>query len=309
MPVRQGLAGVYRMVADGCAEVVFRAPWVEPAFVRISRTMWNVPAIGRFVRSIAYRLAARLFASGRGYRELVLGGVPLRLDVGEWTTSGFYFANVLYEPATVRYLAEHLTPGAVFVDVGANSGYFTMIAAGLVGPQGHVVAFEPNPSVRERLERNIERNGFRDRVRVSGCALSDRSAEHAQLFVPAHDGFSTLVPTLTHAHEYLEGAPAIDVHTRRFDDWIATAELDTVSLMKVDVEGAELQVLAGMAGSLASGRIERLVLETAWASRAHQQLVQRGYVPERLESVGPVDNIAYTRTSSRTVLDRHAVRL
>ena len=98
-------------------------------------------------------MADRLSAKGIGTRDVVLGGVPLRLDVGEWTTTGYYFANVPYEPATVRYLASHLAAGDVFVDVGANSGYFTMIAAGLVGSSGRVVAFEPNPEVRGRLSR------------------------------------------------------------------------------------------------------------------------------------------------------------
>jgi FkbM family methyltransferase len=295
VPDQHPLADLYRQAAEGCAEAVFRTPWIEPAFVRASRTLWNVPAVGRFCRSVAYRLADRLFDSGAGYRDLALAGVPLRLDVGEWTTSGLYFANIPYEPATVGYLAQHLGPGKVFADVGANSGYFTLIASGLVGPHGRVAAFEPNPAVRERLERNIERNGFSDRVAVSACALSARSDERAQLFVPAHDGFATLVPTETHAHGYLQGAPAIDVRTRTFDDWIATAGIEVVSLMKIDVEGAEAQVLAGMSAALAAGRIERIVLETAWDGPAHRQLVDHGYVPARLESVGPVDNIAYTR--------------
>ena len=292
-------AGVYRLAATGCAEALFRAPWTEPAFVRVSRRLWRAPGAGRFIRSIAYRLADRLFATGRGVRDLVLAGVPLRLDVGDWTTIEYYFANKPYEPATLKYLVDQLRPGAVVVDVGANSGYFTLLAAGLVGAQGCVIAFEPNPSVRERLERNIDRNAFRDRVWVSPCALSDRSEDHVRLFVPEHDGFATLVPTLTHAHSYLAGAPSIDVRTRTFDDWLASSGLEAVSLVKIDVEGAEGRVLAGMNASLAAGRVERLVLETAWDSPAHSTLVTHGYVPVRLESVGPVDNIAYTaRTAS-----------
>jgi FkbM family methyltransferase len=286
--------GVYRLAAAGCAEAVFRVPWTEPAFVHLSRRLWRVPGAGRFIRSIAYRLADRLFVTGCGVRDVALQGVPLLLDVGDWTTSGYYFANEPYEPATMKYLAQHLVPGGTFIDVGANSGYFTLLAAGLVGSRGQVIAFEPNPTVRQRLERNIDRNGFRDRVRVSPCALSDRSEDNAQLFVPEHDGFATLVPTLTHASSYLLGAPSIDIRTRTFDDWFVSSGLEVVSLVKIDVEGAEARVLAGMTSSLAAGRVERIVLETAWDSPAHATLVGHGYVPARLESVGPVDNIAYT---------------
>jgi FkbM family methyltransferase len=288
------LGGVYRSAAEGCAEALYRAPWTEAAFVHLSRRWWNVPAVGRFMRSVSYRLAERLFDSGCGIREIVLGGVPLHLDVGEWTTTGHYFANVTYEPATVRYLQTHLAEGDVFVDVGANSGYFTLIAAGLVGPRGRVVAFEPNPAVRERLELNVARNGFQDRADIATCALSDQTAVDVPLFVPEHDGFATLVPTLAPAASYVSSAGAIRIRTCPFDDWLAATAIDTVALMKIDVEGAEAQVLAGMRASLAAGRIRRLVLETAWEGPSHQQLVACGFTPECLESVGPLDNIAYT---------------
>lgn len=287
------LGPLYRLAAQGCAAVIARAAWLEPLFVCASRRWWHRPAVGRFVRSVAYRLATRLFETERGIRTLPIGGTSLRVDVGEWTTSGLYFANVPYEPATVQYLVDHLEAGDVFVDVGANSGYFTLLAAARVGRGGRVVAFEPNPSVRLRLERGIERNGFGDRVAVEACALSERSADRVSLYVPEHDGFATLSPDQTHAPSHLARATRVDVRARTFDDWIAAADIDQVTLMKIDVEGAEAQVLAGMREALASGRILRLVLETAWESAAHRVLATHGYVPTRLESVGPVDNIAF----------------
>lgn len=288
------LGGFYRMAADGCAAALYRARWAESVFVRISRHGWNVPAAGRFIRSVAHRLAKRLFDTGRGVRTVTIAGVPLRLDVGEWTTVGQYFANEVYEPVTVDCLTTHLRAGDVFVDVGANSGYFAVLASALVGPTGRVVAFEPNPVVRRRLEQNIDRNGGRDRVAIEACALSDRTADSVRLYVPAHDGFATLVPDQTHASSYLSGASSIDVRTTTFDDWYAASRLCPISLMKIDVEGAEPQVLSGMTRTLAAGRIARIILETAWDGDAHRQLVRHGYTPERLESVGPVDNIAYT---------------
>jgi FkbM family methyltransferase len=287
------LGAAYRAAADGCAAALYHARWAEPLFVRISRRCWSVPAGGRLVRSVAYRLADRLFTNGTGVREVVLGGVPLRVDVGDWTTSGYYFANVPYEPETVRYLTTHLGAGDVFVDAGANSGYFTLIAAGLVGAGGRVLAFEPNPAVRRRLEQNVGRNGFHGRVEIAGCALSDRNAERVPLFIPEHDGFATLAPDRTHASSYVAGSSAIEVTTRTFDDWLAASSIGTVAMMKIDVEGAEMSVLAGMRTSLAAGRVRRVILETAGDGPAHRLLVEQGFRPTRLESVGPVDNIAY----------------
>jgi len=290
---RTALAAAYRLGASACAEVIFRASWLEPMFVRASRRWWKAPALGRFIRSVAYRLADRLFETGRGIRTISIGGASFRVDVGEWTTSGLYFANVVYEPATVQYLVDHLRPGGVFVDIGANSGYFTLLAAARVGEAGRVVAFEPNPAVRMRLLSSVERNNVHRRVRVESCALGDRSADRVPLYVPEHDGFATLMPEQTHAHSYVAGAAAIDVTVRTFDEWITDAAIDEVSLVKIDVEGAEPQVLAGMRKTLAAGRIARIVLETAWNSAAHRLLIDHGYQPTRLESVGPVDNIAY----------------
>jgi FkbM family methyltransferase len=297
------LGAVYRAAADGCCAALYRARWAEPLFVQLSRRCWNVPGAGRFVRSVAYRLADRLFADGTGMRDVVLAGVPLRLDVGHWTTREYYFANALYEPMTVRHLTSHLAMGDVFVDAGANSGYFTLIAAGLVGERGRVLAFEPNPTVRRRLEQNVQRNGFDDRVEIAACALSDRNAERVPLFVPAYDGLATLVPDQTHEATALVGAPAIDVATRTFDDWLAASSIETVALMKIDVEGAEMSVLGGMRASLASGRVRRVILETAADSPAHRLLVGLGFRPTYLESIGPVDNIAYVSESGNRVIE------
>jgi len=148
-PLKLGAA--YRAAANGCAAMLSEAEWAERLFVAVSRRCWNVPAAGRFIRSVAYRLADRLFANGTGVRDVVLAGVPLRLDVGHWTTREYYFADAMYEQMTVRHLASLLRTGDVFVDAGANNGYFTLIAAGMVGAGGRVLAFEPNPAVRQRL--------------------------------------------------------------------------------------------------------------------------------------------------------------
>lgn len=161
----------------------------------------------------------------------------------------------------------------------------------------------PTQEIAERAEvaetdqthspRIAQRNAFQDRVDIAACALSDRTADDVPLFVPEHDGFATLVPTQTPAASYVASAGAISVRTHTFDEWLGATDIEKVALMKIDVECAEDQVLTGMCASLAAGRISRLVLETSWASPAHQRLVDYGFIPERLESVGPTDNIAY----------------
>jgi hypothetical protein len=130
-------------------------------------------------------------------------------------------------------------------------------------------------------------------VEIAACALSDRSAERVLLYIPEHDGFATLALDETHAASYVAGASAIDVTTRTFDDWLAASSIETVALMKIDVEGAEMSVLAGMRTALAAGRVRRVILETGTDSAAHRLLVNQGFRPSHIESAGPVDNIAY----------------
>jgi FkbM family methyltransferase len=224
-------------------------------------------------------------------------GVPLQVDVTDWVFSGLFLANVPYEHATSAYLHEHLRPGDVLVDVGANSGYFSLLAAHRVGPRGRVFAFEPNPEVRRLLDTNVQLNRLGDRVQTVDYAICNRSAEQVRFFVTPHSGFSTLSPEASHGGDYLAGGRDITVATRTLDDWMSESGIARIDFLKIDVEGGEYEVIAGAAGALAEGRIARLVCETALDSPAHRALLSYGYQPAVLERVGPVVNIAYARAS------------
>ena len=121
------------------------APMLETPFVFVSRRLWSAPAVGRFCRSSAYRYVDGLSRRPDRFRSVTVQGFRLTANVTDFVFSGIYFGAVPYEPLLTGYFVEHLRPGAVFVDVGANCGYFSMLAAGLVGPSGRVFSFEPNP--------------------------------------------------------------------------------------------------------------------------------------------------------------------
>src|SRR5262249_50221081 len=136
-----GLGTPYRRATGDLAELIFRIPALESPFLAISRRCWRVPVIGRAIRSTGYRLVDRLRGSGCEFRDIVISGVPLRGDVSHWMLTGAYFANEEYEPETTQYLIRHLPDGGVFVDVGANAGLMTLVAAARVGSNGRVLAF------------------------------------------------------------------------------------------------------------------------------------------------------------------------
>jgi FkbM family methyltransferase len=167
-----------------------------------------------------------------------------------------------WEGSVSKLLRRLLSPGDTFIDVGANVGWFTLLAAHLVGPAGRVVAFEPCPVTRKHLERNVDLNPYRH-VLVERSALSDRPGAARLLRVLSGvDGSFSIIG----------GVPAqgdsFEVTTARFDDYHQDHKLGRVKLMKVDVEGAELLVLKGMQSVLKRHLCDFIVLEASeWQLR------------------------------------------
>ena len=291
-----GLGWPYRAAVSGCARLIVSIPGLERPFVRVSRALWHAPAAGRLCRSIAYRFADRLRETGNVYRDIDVGGIRLRVDATHWMFSGQYLGGVAYEPDTARFIQRQLRPGMVFVDVGANNGFFSLLAAHYVGAGGRVFAFEPNPPVFAALKQHVEINQLADRIRIFDVALADVATDAARLHVWAeHSGFSSLDAAGAPGAQHLTGGAAVTIRTEVFDDWFAVQGVATIDLLKMDVEGFEGQVVAGMSRTLSERRIARIICETQWDGPAHRQLLAHGYQAERLEAVGPVDNIVYNR--------------
>jgi FkbM family methyltransferase len=166
-------------------------------------------------------------------------GFKMKVDPSDWLGRHVYVTGD-YEPATSNLIWRLLAQGDTFVDVGANIGFFTLLAAKRVGPAGRVVSFEPIPYVREHLAKNIEINRFRN-CTVFSEALSDRSGECDFFQGPRdHVGISSL-------GEIGNTANVLRVETKRLDELL---DIQRVSLLKVDVEGAESLVLEGARATL-----------------------------------------------------------
>jgi len=186
----------------------------------------------------------RLRADGSNLGERVVRtryGFLFKADLGDWLGQYVYLTGS-YEPPTARVIAELLNPGDTFIDVGANSGFFTLLASRRVGPNGRVLAFEPVPSMRERLRANLSLNGSTN-VAIHDIALSNRAGEH--LFhegPPGHKGLSSL-------RSLDNEAVTFSVKTMPLDELLG--DKFAISLIKIDVEGAEQLVVDGMRRLLA----------------------------------------------------------
>jgi FkbM family methyltransferase len=152
-----------------------------------------------------------------------------------------------YEPETQRALAQHLQPGDVMFDIGANVGFFTLFASRLVGAAGCVVSFEPLPASVAWLHRHVAENRT-ENVRVVEAAVSDGSGERR--FAPA--------PSNAMGRLAAEGTLHVSVVT--LDDFTVDG-LRAPDLLKIDVEGEEVAVLRG-ATRLLERRRPTLVVAT-----------------------------------------------
>ncbi|HZB52937.1 MAG TPA: FkbM family methyltransferase, partial [Reyranella sp.] len=156
-----------------------------------------------------------------------------------------------FEPNEFAFLDRVLKPGMVFVDVGANDGYYTLFAARRVGPSGRVVAAEPSSRERAHLQRNLGRNGL-DNVTVVPAAIGAASGlADLHLAHGVHAGHNTLG---SFAHDDVVRASLERVPIEPLDAVIARLALAQVDFVKIDVEGAEARVIAGAATVLKSMR-------------------------------------------------------
>jgi FkbM family methyltransferase len=223
------------------------------------------------LRPIHFRGKARLLnwiGPTSGTVTCKVFGVDFTLDLSDWIQRQIYFGT--FEPGETGVVRSRLKPGMTFVDVGANVGYFTALAAGLVGPTGCVIAFEPSPYAFARLQRLTEVNRL-SQVKLVQAGLSDRSGiAHLYEGVGSHNHTPTMV-----AHE---NATKTAVAVRTLDATPEEMGVEQIDLMKIDVEGYEPYVLADAADLLRQRRVRSILCEfnSHWLAR-------NGSSPEDLE--------------------------
>ena len=218
-------------------------PRVAKARGLAGHVLLHVPNSMRYVRKVPYfgrlvrELCDRLFPRGQLVWTRIRTG-PAReiwMELNPRTGQSYLHAQV--EQTVQEFMVEQLRPGMIFYDLGANIGFFSLLAARLVGPQGKVFSFEPDTEAFTRLKRNIERNGFSQITPVNkGVWSTTGTAAFLVADASSPDrGVGKLAPADTGGYPKV---PCIAL-----DDFIVGSPPPNV--MKVDVEGAELEVLRG----------------------------------------------------------------
>jgi FkbM family methyltransferase len=231
-------------------------------------------------RPLAERMDSRLVVP-------VAGGSRMSVDMYDMMGQVLATSGV-WEPHVTAAFQRLLRPGDVCVDVGAHSGYYTLLAAKLVGPEGHVYALEPSAPAYEALRTNLALNGASNVTALRVAA----GATDGTAFVgePPRGNAGSASIRLDGQLDDIESAPNA-VPVRTVDSVLEEADGERVRLVKIDVEGFEAEVLLGLDRLLERAPRLALVVEVhARAASDAAELLGRmssthGFVAYELERI------------------------
>lgn len=165
--------------------------------------------------------------------------------------------NGIYEKFETELVKKMVTEGDVVVDVGAHIGYYTLIFAKCVGNGGIVFAFEPEPNNFSLLSKNIEINGYKN-VNLEQLAISDFDGTCVLYTFNTSSGANRIYKPLE--KNYKNSKP-IQIKAISLDDYFTNRPENKIDLIKIDVEGAEFNVLKGMQNIMKKNINLKILLE------------------------------------------------
>jgi FkbM family methyltransferase len=242
--------------------------WVRPLLVPVARLCVRYAPHPAIRRAFWFRLITPffIFSNSRFVARTTFGAAIAGRTDDIIQRHLFYFG--VWEPNLTGFLSARLRPGDIFVDVGANIGYFTLLASRLVGRDGKVIAIEASPNIFARLSDNLRRNHTTN-VDATNVAVSDRLGT-TQLFLGSDSNIGQTGTVARPGSRY-----ECDIATTPLDALLEGIDVTRVRFVKIDVEGAEWSVLQGMQGLLRSGprELEVFVELTPKSLRASDKTV------------------------------------
>ncbi len=185
---------------------------------------------------------------------------------------GFWLGT--YEAQMQEVFAQTIRPSSVVFDLGANAGFYSMLAAHLTGPSGQVLSFEPLPDNRDKILHHIAINNFTN-WRVIPFAVSDK-IETASFVIGAHHSMGSLIGD--------KSGRTITVQVTNLDSLCFEQGFPIPNCIKIDIEGAEVKALNGAARVLSTAR-PTIILSThsqALQEESRSILEDKGYIVRSL---------------------------
>jgi FkbM family methyltransferase len=216
----------------------------------------------RAARFLGQPLRQKYFSIAKRVRRVIPGmPIPWRLPFGAWWLGengelDHKLAHEEFEGQELRFVQRLLRPGMTVLDIGAHHGLYTLLCSKSVGGKGRVIAFEASPRECRRLGKHVRLNSCGN-VRIEPCAAGSEhgSAEFYVVDGPTDWGNSLREPAVA------EATYKIRVEVRTVDDVLQGLGISRVDFMKIDVEGAELEVLKGAMHLLRGGSRPAILAE------------------------------------------------
>lgn len=204
-----------------------------------------------FGRHLISSIAIRLGVLPKDGVHKVKSNVSMFLEMKDYIDRSIYFDS--FEFNIRKIILNNIKEGDTFLDIGANIGYFSLLVSKVVGDEGRIIAFEPNPITIGRLKKNINLN-LCGNIELMEVALSNEEGE-VQLFCPQDEthGFTSM------RNQGWQQAEIYKVKTKLLDD-LLPINISSIDLIKIDVEGAELLVFKGAKSTITKFR-PKIILE------------------------------------------------
>ncbi len=195
--------------------------------------------IRTLLRPFTFRGKARLLQSLSpkvGEQTVEIYGYRIKLDLRDYIQRSIYLHT--FEPHESSLVQNYLKRGMTFVDVGANVGYYSLMASSIVGPKGRVIAFEPSPYASGRLRETVLENGVTN-IEVVQAGLAERDGQ-IELYIgkSGRNHTPTMIPN--------EGGYPVTVPIQRLDDYLASRQIEHIDLITTGLVPRKLAAIDWM---------------------------------------------------------------
>ncbi|MCC7165033.1 MAG: FkbM family methyltransferase [Anaerolineae bacterium] len=187
------------------------------------------------------------------FKVIPSGALRFKIDLGDPVFGRNFFHNRIWEAFESELFFRLLTPGMSVLDIGAHIGYYALHSARRVGTRGHVYAFEPAPSNFALLRENVRLNHLQSIVTVENLAVSDQSQMLTLQLSATNSGDHRIYATEASDDSMFnrnQSRESIPIRAISIDEYLREKNAPAIGAVKIDVQGAEMQVLQGMKKTL-----------------------------------------------------------
>lgn len=240
---------------------------------------------GKLIRAFLphFRPSSFLLRTTGSEKCVEVNGRQMYVDLWDSAVAHHLFVSKTWEPEETKLVSSLLRPGDVFVDIGANLGYFTLLSSGLVGETGRVFAFEPAPRNFSLLQKNVEVNRC-DNVVCEQKAIADRE-QMIELYLSSFNFGDHRTYESHDDSDYNRGRARkrVQVHGITLDSYFPSGT--HIDFIKMDIQGAEYFALHGMKRVLGDNPAVMLMMEF-WPHGLHEAGVEPAMLLSELDDLG-----------------------